>query len=126
LTGTTPILSMRRVCGYRRVWRAAHYSFKGLRSVWKREAAFRQEIFTATLLMPVTFFAAVTKYERCALLLSLVFVLIVELLNSALEAVVDLSSPGLHPLAALAKDAGSAAVLLSLVSAAAIWVSILT
>ena len=110
---------------YRRVWRAARYSLIGLRSVWKREAAFRQEVYGAMLLAPLAFWNVRTTYERCALLVSLVFVLIVELSNSALEAVVDLVSPEPHPLAALAKDAGSAAVLLSLAIAATVWVSVL-
>ena len=110
---------------HRRVWRAARYSLIGLRSVWQREAAFRQEVYGATLLAPVAFWTVWTTYERCALLLSLVFVLVVELLNSALEAVVDLVSPEPHPLAALGKDAGSAAVFLSLAIAATVWLSVL-
>ena len=125
-TPTPPMVLNSFISGYRRIWSAAHYSLKGLRGVWKREAAFRQEVCGATMLLPVMFMAGVTTYERCALLLSVVFVLVVELLNSAIEAVVDLMSPGHHPLAALAKDAGSAAVLLSLAGASTVWVSILT
>ncbi|MCC6531125.1 MAG: diacylglycerol kinase [Burkholderiales bacterium] len=112
--------------GWRRIGLAAVYSSRGLRAVWRREAAFRQEVAAAALLCPVAILADVTTYARCALLVSLGFVLVVELLNSAIEAVVDLVSPEQHPLAGLAKDAGSAAVGVSLAIAAAVWLTILS
>jgi diacylglycerol kinase (ATP) len=111
---------------WRRIARAAGNSLQGLRAVWAREAAFRQEVIASALLTPVALCARVTPYERCALLVSLALVLVVELLNSAIEAVVDLASPDRHPLAGLAKDAGSAAVLLSCGIAAAVWFTILS
>ncbi|RPI46046.1 MAG: phosphatase PAP2 family protein, partial [Betaproteobacteria bacterium] len=114
------------VAGWRRIRLATTCSLKGLRAVWCREAAFRQEVVASALLTPVALLAHVTPYERCALFLSLAFVLVVELLNSAIEAVVDLASPGRHRLAGIAKDAGSAAVLLSIGMAAAVWLTILS
>jgi len=121
----TPVAPTQSARGWRRVYLAAGYSLTGLAATWRREAAFRQEVVVSALLAPVALLAPLTRYERCALLASLVLVLIVELLNTALEAVVDLVSPDPHPLAGFAKDAGSAAVLLSIVIAVGMWISVL-
>lgn len=108
-----------------RIVRAAGYSAAGLRAVWRREAAFRQEAIAAALLFPVALFVPATTFQQGLLVVSLLLVLVVELLNSAIEAVVDLVSPRHHPLAGIAKDAGSAAVLLALLIAAVVWVVVL-
>lgn len=111
--------------GLIRIVRAAGYSASGLRAVWRREAAFRQEVCAAALLIPVALMLPVPPFPKGMLVVSVLLVLVVELLNSALEAVVDLVSPERHPLAGIAKDAGSAAVLLSLLIASVAWVVVL-
>lgn len=111
--------------GFLRIVRAAGYSLSGLQAVWRREAAFRQEVFAASVLIPVALIVPATSFQKGMLVASLLLVLLVELLNSALEAVVDLLSPKHHPLAGIAKDAGSAAVLLGLLIAAVVWVAVL-
>ena len=111
--------------GWRRLRLATAYALAGLRSVWRREAAFRQEAIAALALAPLAMWMDASPLERAALIAALLFVLVIELLNSALEAVVDLVSPQHHPLAAVAKDAGAAAVMLALVAAAATWALVL-
>jgi membrane-associated PAP2 superfamily phosphatase len=106
----------------RRIPAATRWSLAGLRATWCGEVSFRQEVTAAALALPVALFAAIGVYERLALIASLVLVLVVELLNTAIEAVVDLVSPQPHPLARAAKDAGSAAVFLSILLACAVWV----
>lgn len=107
--------------GLARIIAASSYSLAGLKSCYKNEAAFRQELILFVLLLPVLIllpFPAVFK----ALLFSVnCLVLIVELLNSAIEALVDLVSPDYHVLAGRAKDMGSGAVLLSICCAAVLW-----
>jgi diacylglycerol kinase (ATP) len=100
---------------------ALRNALAGLAAVWRSEAAFRQEVALCAVLAPIAVLGPVSALERVALLASLALVLIVELLNSAIEAVVDRVSLDRHPLSAHAKDAGSAAVLLSLLVAAATW-----
>jgi diacylglycerol kinase (ATP) len=100
-------------------------SIAGLRSAWRCEAAFRQEVTLTVLLLPVAVWAPVSSVERLLLGGSLILVLIVELLNSAIETAIDRVSLDRHELSARAKDIGSAAVLLSLLLCAAIWVTIL-
>ncbi len=112
--------------GVARVVRAAGYSMSGLYAVWQREAAFRQEVCTAALLLPIALLLPATVFLKGMLVVSLLQVLVVELLNSAIEAVVDLVSPERHRLAGIAKDAGSAAVLLSLAIAALVWIFVLS
>jgi len=111
--------------GLVRIWRALLYSRKGLRDAWRYEHAFRQELILALCLAPVAVFAPVSLRERAALAASLLLVLIVELLNSAIEAVVDRVSLDPHELSGRAKDLGSAAVLLALVLAGLTWAAIL-
>jgi diacylglycerol kinase (ATP) len=107
--------------GLRRIAGAIRYSLHGLRSAWKHEHAFRQEVAVivpaavAALLLPVT------ALEKLLLLATMVLVLVVELVNSAIEAVVDRISLEWHPLSKNAKDFGSAAVMLSLLLSAAAW-----
>jgi len=111
--------------GLTRLINALGYSRDGLRSAWKNEAAFREEALLAAIAIPLALFLAETGVDRALLIGSILLVLIVEILNSALEAVVDKASPEMHELAKRAKDMGSAAVLLSLVNAAVIWACVL-
>jgi diacylglycerol kinase (ATP) len=107
--------------GIARILAAFHYSMDGLQSAFKGEAAFRQEIFLFIILLPLLYFLALPPLFKAVLLLANTLVLIVELLNSAIEAIVDLASPDHHPLAKQAKDMGSAAVLISLIIAGVLW-----
>lgn len=111
--------------GLVRLWNALGYSRDGLAAAWKNEAAFREEVLLAAITIPLAFYLGKTGIERALLIGSIVLILIVEILNSALEAVVDKASPEKHELAKRAKDMGSAAVLLSLLNAAAIWTCVL-
>lgn len=111
--------------GLRRIWNALHYSLDGLRAAYRHEDAFRQEIRLALILIPVAIWLPVTRVEKGLMVASVLAVLVVELLNSAVEAVVDRVSLENHHLAKRAKDIGSAAVLVSLVGVVLIWGAIL-
>jgi diacylglycerol kinase (ATP) len=111
--------------GLRRLWNALGYSRDGLAAAWKNEAAFREEILLACITMPLAIYLGKTGVERALMLGSIILILIVEILNSAIEAVVDKASPEMHELAKRAKDMGSAAVLFSLINAATIWACVL-
>ena len=111
--------------GLRRVLNAAHYSLAGLAAAAKHEDAFRQELILVVLLTPLALWLGDTGVERALMIGSLIVVLIVELLNSAIEATVDRISFENHRLAKRAKDIGSAAVMLSLANAALVWLLIL-
>ena len=104
-----------------RVFRAAQYSEQGLRSAWRDEAAFRQELVLVLLLAPLTLWLPLPRMDTVLLLALMGLVLVVELLNSGLEAVVDMASPEIHVLAAKAKDCGSAAVFLTLIMLIGAW-----
>ena len=110
-----------RRTGLRRLWFATLYSLAGLRSAWRTEAAFRQEVVAAAVLVPVAFWVGQSPVERLLLIGSLLLVLIVELLNTAVEATVDRFGQEAHPLSGRAKDLGSAAVCLSLLLAGLTW-----
>lgn len=107
--------------GIGRIFRAAIYSTQGLASAWKHEAAFRQEILLMVVLSPVAIWLGRTAVERAALIGVFLIVIIVELLNSALEAAVDRHGDEHHELSGRAKDLGSAAVFVSLVLAFCVW-----
>jgi diacylglycerol kinase (ATP) len=107
--------------GLARVRHAAGYSLAGLRAAWQGEAAFRQESALALVLLPLGWWLGETALQRLALLGVLLVVLIVELLNSAIEAVVDRVGTENHHLSGRAKDLGSAAVFLSLLLVVATW-----
>ena len=111
--------------GLTRLINALGYSKDGLAAAWKNEAAFREEVLLAAVAFPLAFYLGQTGIERALLAGSILFILIVEILNSAVEAVVDKASPEKHELAKRAKDMGSAAVLLSLLNAAVIWACVL-
>lgn len=103
---------------------ATAFSSAGLRAAWRHEEAFRQEAILAAVLAPLALWLGDTSLERALLIGSLLLVLIVELLNSAVEAVVDRIGADPHELSGRAKDMGSAAVLLSLLLAAGVWLAV--
>ena len=107
--------------GIRRVIRATRYSAQGFAHAWKYEAAFRQEATITLLLVPVALWLGRTPTEQLLLIASCLLVLVVELLNSAVEAVVDRLGSEPHELSGRAKDMGSAAVLMSLLIVGAVW-----
>ncbi len=107
--------------GLLRAWRALGYSLAGLRAAWRHESAFRQELAIALLVIPAGLWLGQDGVEKALLVGSWLLVLIVELLNSAIEAVVDRIGPERHELAGRAKDLGSAAVLLSILLALLTW-----
>ncbi len=107
--------------GLKRVIYAAGYSWKGFRSTWKHEAAFRQEVILFTLMSPLVFWLGDTASERAILIAVLLIVLLVELLNSAVESVVDRIGEDYHKLSGRAKDQGSAAVFISFAIAIVVW-----
>ena len=109
----------------RRVVRAGSYSLSGLRAATCNEAAFRQELILAVILAPLAFWLGRDGIERSLLFGTLVLVLIVELLNSAIEATVDRISKENNELSGRAKDMGSAAVSLSLLLVVAVWALVL-
>ncbi len=110
--------------GLVRIWRAFWYSLEGFGAALKHEHAFRQELLLCLVLMPVAILLPFEIIERVLLIAMLFLVLIVELLNSAIEAVVDRVSLEDHALSKRAKDIGSAAVFLSLTLAGIVWVLI--
>jgi diacylglycerol kinase (ATP) len=111
--------------GLRRVLNATRYSIDGLRAAWAHEDAFRQELVLAAIMIPVALWLPVTLPEKILLVGVVVLVLIVELLNTAVEAAIDRDSLEINPLGKRAKDYGSAAVMFSLLLAGGTWTAIL-
>jgi len=111
--------------GLKRILYAARYSYNGLKHSVLHESAFRQEFIAAIVLIPLACWLDVSKLERLLMISAVFLVMIVELLNTAIEAVVDRVSTEHHELSGLAKDMGSAAVFISLVVLAGIWGTIL-
>ena len=111
--------------GLGRLIDATGYSIQGLRSAWKNEAAFRQEIFAAAILAPLSFFVARGPVQWLLLVSPLFLMLVVELLNSAIESVVDRIGSEHNDLSGRAKDMGSAAVLLCIILIGLNWSTIL-
>ncbi len=109
-----------------RVIRAFGYSFQGFRHAWREEAAFRQESVLAAVVIPLGLYLGRSGVERTLLVCPMLFILVIEILNSAVEAVVDRSGTERHPLAGMAKDMGSAAVLLSFVILGTVWLLVLS
>ena len=104
-----------------RIWRALSYSLAGLASAYRKERAFRQELAVATVLVLVAAMLPATPLQTAVLVGAVLLVLIVELLNSAMEATVDRISLDEHALAKQAKDMGSAAVFVSLLGCTVVW-----
>ncbi len=111
--------------GLRRVWNAIFYSIEGLRAAYRHEDAFRQEVLLAALLIPLALFLPASGSGKGLMIASVLLVLIVELLNSAVEATVDRVSLEHHRLAKRAKDIGSAAVMMSLANVIVVWLLVL-
>ncbi|MGP1609721.1 MAG: diacylglycerol kinase [Burkholderiales bacterium] len=107
--------------GLKRVWNALFYSMDGMRAAFRHEDAFRQEVFLAALLIPAALFTPASGLGKALMIAVVLLVLIVELLNSAIEAAVDRISLENHALAKRAKDIGSAAVLLALLNVPMVW-----
>ena len=107
--------------GWRRIWDATGYSINGIKTAWRNEAAFRQELAVVLVMLPAAWWVGTTMTQRALLIFSLLMVLIVELLNSAIETTVDRIGIEWHELSGRAKNLGSAAVMVSLMAAAAVW-----
>ena len=112
--------------GWRRLWNAWRYSWAGLGAAWRHEAAFRQELLLAAVLLPAALLLPEGRLAQALLIGSVLLVLIVELLNSAIEAAIDRISLQEHQLAKRAKDIGSAAVLLALLNLVVVWALVLS
>lgn len=111
--------------GLRRLINATGYSLSGLSEATRNEDAFRQELLLAAVMVPTGLWLGSTGTDKALLVASVLLVLVVELLNTAVEATVDRVSLADHPLAKRAKDIGSAAVMLALVNAASVWLLVL-
>src|SRR5471032_596475 len=112
--------------GMTRLLRAFGYSFQGFRHAWREEAAFRQEAGLALVVIPAGLFLGRSGVERALLVSPMLLILVVEILNSAVEAVVDRSGTDRHPLAGMEKDMGSAAVMLSFILLGTVWLLVLS
>ena len=111
--------------GLQRLINATRYSLSGLAAAWRAEDAFRQEVLLAAVMVPLGLWLGTSGVERALLVGSVLLVLMVELVNSAVEATVDRGSLDDHSLAKRAKDIGSAAVMVSLVNVAVVWLLVL-
>ena len=107
--------------GLTHAWRATGIALQGLRAAWQHEDAFRQEVVVAVIAIPAALLLPVTPLGKVLMIASIFLLLIVELLNSALEAAVDHTSLERHPLAKRAKDIASAAVFISIVNVVVVW-----
>ncbi len=111
--------------GLTRIIRATGYSIKGIKATYKHEAAFRQEVAASLILVPLALYLGDSGVERALLLGSWLLVLLVELINSSIEAIVDRIGPEMHKLSGRAKDIGSASVALAIMIAVIVWTLIL-
>ncbi|MBS0308911.1 MAG: diacylglycerol kinase [Proteobacteria bacterium] len=121
MSDTSPISEFKSKSGIKRIIGAIGYSIEGFKTAWKMEHAFRQELALMVIATVVALLLPVSALHKLLLIAVFVLVLVVELLNSAIEAVVDRVSLERNPLSKNAKDLGSAAVFLSLSLAAATW-----
>lgn len=124
-TPNTDATPLKRVSGLKRIWNAFFYSIAGLKAAYTNEAAFRQEVWLAIVLIPTALFLPVPFIHKSLLISSVILVLLTELLNSGIEAVVDRISYEHHELSKRAKDIGSAAVLMSLLIVVVVWSGVL-
>jgi diacylglycerol kinase (ATP) len=118
---TEPVSPFKGKTGLARIVSAAGYSWAGVTAAFRHEDAFRQEVFLLLILVPLAIYLGDSGIERALMIAALLLVLIVELLNSALEAAVDRISLERHSLIKRAKDMGSAAVMIALANAAIVW-----
>ncbi len=119
------IMAAQGVSGVKRLFKATGYSFSGLKVAFKNEAAFRQELLLIVIFVPVAFWFGDGNIEKVLLVSSLLLILIVELINSAIESTIDRVGSEQHELSGRAKDIGSAAVFLALINAAFVWAFLL-
>ncbi|MEB4591745.1 diacylglycerol kinase [Candidatus Thiothrix sp. Deng01] len=112
--------------GLKRIIKAGQYSWQGFRAAYKHEEAFRQEVWGLVIAVPLALWLGDNAVEKSMMIGSLLLLLIVELLNSAVEAVVDRTGLELHKLSGRAKDMGSAAVLLAIINVLVVWVLMLS
>ncbi|MCO5110045.1 MAG: diacylglycerol kinase [Burkholderiaceae bacterium] len=119
-TGANPVNPQKTRRGLSRLWHATGYSLQGLRSAWG-ETAFRQEALAALVLLPLSLWLGRTWVETALLSATVVLLMVVELLNTGIEAAIDRIGPEWHELSKRAKDMGSAAVLLSLLLCIGVW-----
>ena len=112
--------------GLKRLLNAFYYSCAGLREAYRHEDAFRQELWFAAFLLPLAFWLEASAAGRALMVGSVLLLLVVELLNSAIEATVDRISLDDHRLAKRAKDIGSAAVLIAIINLLSVWMLVLT
>jgi len=120
-----PVSEFKSKSGLKRIMAATGYSIAGLQAAWRHEHAFRQELVVAGIATVAALALPVSSFQKLFLIATMVFVLIVELINSAIEAVVDRVSLERHPLSKNAKDFGSAAVMLALLISVASWAVVL-
>lgn len=113
------------ITGIKRIVNAAGYSWKGIKAAWQHEAAFRQEAVAGLIAIAIACSLEVDAITRVLLIGSVMLVIIVEILNSAIESVVDRIGSDFHALSGRAKDMGSAAVLLTILLAVFVWVMLL-
>jgi diacylglycerol kinase (ATP) len=111
--------------GIKRIWNAMLYSLDGFAAAFRHEDAFRQEVFLALILIPAALYLPVSGAAKGQMIASVLLVMIVELLNSGIEAVTDRVSLEDHNLAKRAKDLGSAAVMLSLINVPVVWLLVM-
>ncbi len=114
-------MSSQGTAGLERLFKALGFSMQGLTAAFKNEAAFRQEIYLAIVLVPLGFYLGETGVEIALLVSVILLVLIIELINSGMEAVVDRFGGEHHQLSGRAKDVGSAAVLIALLNVVLVW-----
>ncbi|MFW1677050.1 diacylglycerol kinase [Pontibacter sp. JAM-7] len=117
--------SVSKQTGLKRFYYATRYSWQGMCAAYRQEPAFRYEVWASAVLIPLAFFVAQTPLQFAALVSSCLLVIAFELVNTAIEAVVDRAGTEYHSLAGLAKDLGSAVVLVSLLIGALIWGAII-
>lgn len=120
-----PVSQFKSKSGLGRIVAACRYSADGFRAAWQNEHAFRQELIVVVIGIVLALVLKISAFEKFVLIAVLLFVLCVELINSALEAVVDRISLERHPLSKNAKDFGSAAVMLAILIAAGAWIVVL-
>lgn len=111
--------------GLTRIIHASHYSWLGLKAAWRHEAAFRQELVMAVVLIPLSFVLGQSAAQIGLMVMSVLLVLMIELINSAVEAVVDRFGGEQHQLSGRAKDIGSAAVAIAILNLVIVWAVIL-
>jgi len=114
-----------KATGIKRIINAFGYSYQGLKAAYKNEAAFRQELLLCVIAIPLALYLGKSGIEYALLIGTLILILIIELFNSAIEAVVDRFGGEMHELSGRAKDTGSAAVLLAFILAGVVWAAIL-